>query len=414
MLYSDLMKVSRVVLAVWLGSVAQGCGDGSAVSEDAARGPGRRDGPPRRDAGIPGDARRADGAGRSDAARPLDARADAPVTPDAAAPPDAARTPDARAADGPPATADGPAPRCPAQPVPDPTWLAAFQERVVAQLSGQQPLPSGARLADRNTPANRAAARAYLVALWAELGLVGQVQDYGTGANVYADLPATRASDQYIVLGAHFDSVAGSPGANDNATGVALVYAVARHLASVPCRAMNVRFVLFDEEEAGLVGSYHFASFLSQTRVRVTAAHTVDQMGWDANDDRLIELERPDSGLFELYQDGVSSGALSIPLRRTTTNTTDHARFRQFGFGAVGLTEGYTSGDTTPHYHQPTDAYATVDFAYLRSTTLLVSFVLASDLRVPAAPTARRGAWPAPAFAPLPACRGAAALSSAR
>ena len=57
------------------------------------------------------------------------------------------------------------------------------------------------------------------------------------------------------MVGAHLDSEVGSPGANDNATGVAAVLAVARALKDLQCRSRGVMFVMFDQEEVGLLGS---------------------------------------------------------------------------------------------------------------------------------------------------------------
>ena len=199
------------------------------------------------------------------------------------------------------------------------------------------------------------------------------VQDYGSGANVYAVLDADMATADTLVLGAHFDSVSGSPGANDNATGVALVLGVARILSEVDCRDTNVVFAFFDEEEDGLVGSWYFADMMASSSYDVVAAHTVDQMGWDSDGDRAIELERADTGLFEQYQAAKASGGFAMSLIETQTGSTDHVRFREHGIAAVGLTEEFVSGDTTPHYHLPSDTYGTVDFGYLASTTSLVA-----------------------------------------
>ena len=181
------------------------------------------------------------------------------------------------------------------------------------------------------------------------------------------------------MFGAHFDTVAGSPGANDNATGVAAVFSAARYLAALPCRARPVMFVLFDEEEDGLVGSAAFARKLKADGVRVHSVHTIDQMGWDMDGDRRIELELPDQGLRELYLAaasdlGWSNSAMTIVT--TNVSSTDHASFRPT-FPAVGITEEYRSGDTTPHYHKPTDTYPTVNLDYLKNTTVLIHHVFA-------------------------------------
>lgn len=76
-----------------------------------------------------------------------------------------------------------------------------------------------------------------------------------TGRNVVAHLPGvTRPS---VLLGGHYDSVAGSPGANDNASGTAVVLAIARNTARTPL-ARQTWFVAFDGEEDGLQGSRAF------------------------------------------------------------------------------------------------------------------------------------------------------------
>ena len=225
----------------------------------------------------------------------------------------------------------------------------------------------------------------YLQGELSALGVPATVQKYGTGSNVYGILKASTPSTANIIVGAHFDTVPGSPGANDNATGVALVMAVARYLVSVDCRQSNVYFVFFDEEEVGLVGSGKFAAFLNESAASVTSVHTIDQVGWDKDGDRAIELERP-SG--DLYADWVASrdaAGLTMPLHLVSTGSTDHVSFRANGFSAIGITEEYVNGDTSPNYHKATDAYDSVNFAYLRSATVLANSHFARLVRVPPA-----------------------------
>src|SRR5690606_5738147 len=144
----------------------------------------------------------------------------------------------------------------PPLPDPAPAWLVPLQEQVVAQLSGAQELSPGVLLSDRATPERRAATVSFLQDQRAQPGLRGELHGYSdTGTNVYAALPATIPTEQTVVIGAHFDTVPGSPGANDNATGVAMVLALGRWLQDLPCRELHVILVLFDEEEIGLVGS---------------------------------------------------------------------------------------------------------------------------------------------------------------
>lgn len=76
-----------------------------------------------------------------------------------------------------------------------------------------------------------------------------------TGRNVIAHLPGVRSPK--LILGGHYDSVAGSPGANDNASGTAVVLGIARNLANTNL-ARQTWFIAFDGEEDGLHGSRAF------------------------------------------------------------------------------------------------------------------------------------------------------------
>jgi hypothetical protein len=264
-------------------------------------------------------------------------------------------------------------------PDPSPRWHAEHLDDIVAAMSGEAQL-GGTTLPDRATPQRRALVAQWLLDQYAALGIAAAPHDYGTGTNIVATIPATGASAGTYVLGAHYDSVPGSPGANDNATGVALVTATARYLNELPCRTHDVLVVAFDEEEIGLVGSAAYADQLIADGTPIVSVHTIDQMGWDADGDRIIEIERPDPGLVAFYEDVLPLVPDVGGVTTTDTGSTDHVSFRDAGFAAVGITEEYASGDTTPHYHLPSDTYETVDFAYLRATSTLVNLAFASAI----------------------------------
>ena len=283
------------------------------------------------------------------------------------------------------------APPPPASATPAPLDQAAL----VAALSGSRPA-GDTLLTNRFDPASRRAAATYLAAVTAGLGLDVRVHEYDLrlgddgerycGANVYATVPATvDRAGAHVVLGAHYDSRARGygdrrlpaglmPGANDNATGVALALAVAQAALDTPHRARPLTVVLLDQEEVGLVGARAFADTLKASRVPVHSVHTVDQVGWDGDGDRAVEVERPSPALEALYRE--AGRAVGVPVRVTDVGATDHVAFRAAGFEAVGVTEEYDGGDTTPHYHEPTDTADTVDYGYLASTTRLVQAVV--------------------------------------
>jgi hypothetical protein len=93
-------------------------------------------------------------------------------------------------------------------------------------------------------------ARAYIAAELTAAGYRVQEQPYEFDGETFHNVEARRAEDTgaFIVIGAHYDSVGGSPGANDNASGVAVLIELARQLRtqSLP---MPVRFVAFANEE---------------------------------------------------------------------------------------------------------------------------------------------------------------------
>ena len=258
--------------------------------------------------------------------------------------------------------------------------IAALQKEIVEKLAGAAEIAPGLKLANRFAPENKAAAREYLAALWTKLGLEVQKQDYSPeGENLYAVVPATGPAPggaETVIVGAHYDSARNTPGASDNATGIALVTAVAVEIARTEPRRRDFIFILFDEEERGMRGSRAFAQKAKDEGIKVHSVHTADQTGWDKDGDRAVELEIPFEGAVALYEAQAKAMTPPVPLLVTKEAGSDHSAFRRLGFSAVGITEEYRNKDTTPHIHRPTDTADTVDFVYLANTTALVVRVM--------------------------------------
>ncbi len=251
-------------------------------------------------------------------------------------------------------------------PALDQPWLGGL-------LSGAV---SGLAAAPRFQLTERQTARAFLQDQLTQIGWTPMLHSYNTGANVYATIPATNGETKQIIVGAHYDSVQSSPGANDNATGSAAVLAVARYLKDMTCRRYAVTVVFFDQEETGLFGSRAFANTLSPANV--IAVHTVDQIGWDNDNDRRFELELPTQTLEAEYR--AAAAIVGVPVAVTSTQGTDHQAFRDDGFAAIGLTEEYVANDTSPYRHTAQDTAATVKQSYLELGTKLVAQVIMSEL----------------------------------
>ncbi len=257
------------------------------------------------------------------------------------------------------------------RPSTDAPWVAAFVENAVAELAATP----------RASPAERDRARAYLLAQLELLGWQAEEHAYSGGANVHATMPPTGGAAPRIVIGAHFDSAAVGPGANDNASGVAAVLAVARFVGESPCRAAPVTIALFDQEESGLIGSQAYAQTLTPADVK--AVYTIDQVAWDSDGDRVFELELPPPALESRWR--AAAVRLGASISVTSTTGTDHQSFRERGFDAVGLTEEYVGGDTSPHIHRATDTPASIapHLTYLALAARLASEVVLDDIAPP-------------------------------
>lgn len=245
-------------------------------------------------------------------------------------------------------------------------------EETLAVLSGKTPAVGGQIIKDRGGKAGRDLTREYLSMALADMGYTVERQAFGRdGANLMARLPATEKTSRTILVGAHMDSV-GNAGADDNGSGSTATLEAARVLAAMPGRKVDVLFCWFDLEELGLVGSYHMARDFKKRGIKLESVHTSDMIGWDADGDKMIEIEQPDANLWDYYKASALRHDIKTPMVRTSSGATDHVAFRDEGFTSVGLCEEWWGHDTTPYYHRKTDTFETINFAYLADVTRLL------------------------------------------
>ena len=263
--------------------------------------------------------------------------------------------------------------------------LPARLEKHVAALSGASPIGPEGVIPERGSVEGRALARAYLTQSLEAQGYTVESHNYRTsGSNILARLMADNPSDEYIVLGAHLDSVRNA-GANDNGTGSAAVLEAATVLKNLPGRKVNILFAWFDEEEIGLVGSRYLANDLRKQGLKITSMHNIDMLGWDGDKDKAIEVAQPDGILWAYYQMVNTTHGFNLPLERSNTGQSDHESFHKAGFDSVCISEEYTSGDLTPYYHRRGDTFETVNLEYLTRGTRFVTAVVGDlSLKVPA------------------------------
>ena len=200
-------------------------------------------------------------------------------------------------------------------------------------------------------------ARDNIVAEFEAIGLQPELHAFAWGSNTYANIVATQVGttdpDEAIVVGAHFDSV-DNPGADDNATGTALVLEMARVLSHVET-ARTIHFVAFDREEQGKIGS---RAYVQDRGDDVLFALTADMVGQDHGQGGHDLFSTADSRpLVDDFADAIEAhgeGLVGYPQTGDQYTFSDHDSFERVGIPAFVIIEATYSAN--PHYHQPTDA----------------------------------------------------------
>jgi hypothetical protein len=261
--------------------------------------------------------------------------------------------------------------------------LIEEQKKLVAALTGSSKISPDRVIDKRWTLEEKTLARNYLSGLIEEMHLKPSEHYYETklpkkykntklfkGVNLYTIIQSTVVSSEYVIIGAHYDTFKDTPGADDNASGCALVYGLGKMLTQLEKRSKNIILVFFDEEETGHAGSLAFANWVKVQGFDVHSVHTADEVGWDQDQDRNLELELPTPYLESLYRKHAEP--FGIKLYKTKTTGSDHREFREAGFQAIGITEEYKNGDANPYHHMPSDTSEKADYQFLAFTTYLV------------------------------------------
>jgi len=111
------------------------------------------------------------------------------------------------------------------------------------------------------------------------LGFTVERYQYGDGVDVIGTLPGTSRPEEIVIVSAHYDTIMGGDGADDNASGVAAVLESARLLAAGKHERTLV-VACWDEEEPAETGSYRYASREKQKQAQIQVAYVYDEIGF--------------------------------------------------------------------------------------------------------------------------------------
>jgi hypothetical protein len=257
--------------------------------------------------------------------------------------------------------------------------LVPAEEESRARLSAHVAELAG-RIGERNfrRPEALAAAAAYVEAELAALGYQVVSQPFTVDGQPFRNVEATLAgherADEVVVVGGHYDSVVGTPGADDNATGTAAVIELARLLRDVPLER-TVRFVAFVNEEPPFfltahMGSRVYARAAARRGDRIVAMLSLETIGYytDAPGSQHypppLGALYPSRGDFIGFVGNVASRAL---VRRSVAAFRRHAPFPSQGVAAPSWVPGVFWSDHDSFWREGYPALMITDTAPFRN-----------------------------------------------
>jgi hypothetical protein len=253
-------------------------------------------------------------------------------------------------------------------------------------------LAASERNTDLETPAR------YIEAALARQGYQPQSQYFESGGRRVRNIEAGSGS---IVVGAHYDTVPGSPGADDNASGVAVMIELAAIMKNA---TLPVRFIAFANEEMPYflgpeMGSYVSARQARERGERIQAMFSLEMLGYYRDEPGSQHYPFPlglfypdradfiafvgDLGARGLVRESISafrkhtpfpSQGVAAPGFIPGVTWSDHWSFRRHGFPAVMITD--TAFNRYPHYHLPGDTPEKLDYERMARVTLGLAAML--------------------------------------
>jgi hypothetical protein len=216
--------------------------------------------------------------------------------------------------------------------------------------------------------------------------------------NIYVEKAGTKEPDKILVIGAHYDTVTGTPGADDNASAVAGLLELARLLAETPLNK-TVHFVAFTLEEPPLfrskkMGSYVYAKSLKQAGRNVEGMICLEMIGYFTDEPGSQVFPLPfmrwfypttgnfitlvsnieSRGFLKRVKSGFKKGS-DLPVETLSTvfivpgvDFSDHRNFWKHGYKALMVTD--TAFYRNPQYHGIGDVPEILDYERMTEVVL--------------------------------------------
>jgi aminopeptidase YwaD len=207
--------------------------------------------------------------------------------------------------------------------------------------------------------------------------------------NIVAEKKGITSPHRVFILGAHYDTVPGSPGADDNASAIAVLLEVARNIQAVPLDS-TVRLIAFCLEEYGYIGSTHYVENLKKGEEKILGMISLEMVGFTGprqnyppylnpkcypnvgdfiaivGNERSRELLERVCQSFKTYIPQIPLEFIIVPGNgegMEEVRLSDHSTFWDQGISALMVTD--TGFLRNPNYHLSSDTMETLNFEFM-------------------------------------------------
>lgn len=195
--------------------------------------------------------------------------------------------------------------------------------------------------------------------------------------NIVCTKEGVGNTGRIIIICGHYDCImenpldanARGPGADDNASGIAVLLEVARILADVVLED-TVQFVGFSGEEQGMWGSFAYAQHLQANQISIHRLINLDMVGYSPTGSSIVverdignntQVNDLPSQEFGNLMAQMAADYTTIPVLLGEIFASDYIPFEARGIAAIGLYEG----EGNPNYHHASDTPSTINYSYL-------------------------------------------------
>jgi Zn-dependent M28 family amino/carboxypeptidase len=200
--------------------------------------------------------------------------------------------------------------------------------------------------------------------------------------------------DKVFILGAHYDTISGSPGADDNASGIAVLLEVARSIQAAPLDS-TLKLIAFSLEEYDYAGSTHYVKGVGKGEEEILGMISLEMVGFTSLKQNYPHYLNPKRhrnvgdfiGIIGNHRSKTSMERVRRSFRTyipqlpsqfllvygngegmEEARLSDHSPFWDQGFPALMVTD--TAFLRNPNYHLPSDSIETLDFEFMRKVAI--------------------------------------------